>query len=71
MRQGCISLGDVKCNECHRTIPHAERYLAINEEDGVEVEEGKIARYCTECSLSKGYAHYKEDRGGRTLTFLP
>lgn len=71
MRRGCISLGDVQCDECHRTIPHSERYLTVNEEDGVEAEEGKITRYCTECSLSKGYAHYKEDRGSRTLTFLP
>ena len=71
MRRGCLSLGDVQCDECHRTIPHAERYLTINEEDGIEVEEGKITRYCIECSLSKGYAHYKEDRGERTLTFVP
>ena len=71
MRRGCISLGDIQCNECHHTIPYSERYLAIDEEDGVEVEEGKITRYCTECSLPKGYAHYKEDRGERTLTFFP
>ena len=71
MRQGCISLGDIQCDECHRTIPHSERYLAIDEEDGVEVEKGEIAHYCVECALKKGYAYYKEEKGERTLTFFP
>jgi len=72
MRQGCISLGDIRCDECHRTLPHSERYLAINEEDGVEVEEGgKTAHYCAECALQKGYAYYKEEKGDRILTFFP
>ncbi len=35
MRRGCISLGEVKCDECHRTLPHPERYLAIEVKDGV------------------------------------
>ncbi|MFC1861890.1 hypothetical protein ACFLT4_01480 [Chloroflexota bacterium] len=66
-----MSLGNIQCNECHRPIPHAERYLVIDEEKGVEAEEGKTAYYCVECALRKGYAYYKENKSERTLTFLP
>ena len=71
MRRGCMSLGEVQCDECHCVIPNSERYLAIDEENGVEVEDGKTAHYCVECALQKGYAHYKEEKGERTLTFFP
>ena len=71
MRRGCISLGEIQCDECHRTIQHSERYLALEEEDGVEVEKGEIAHYCVECALQKGYASYKEEKGERMLTFFP
>lgn len=71
MRRGCISLGKTQCDQCLRILPHSERFLAIDEEDGVEVEEGKIAHYCTECALQKGYAHYSEEKDGRILTFFP
>ncbi len=71
MRRGCISLGKVQCDGCHRIIPQSERYLAIDEEDGVEVEKGKTARYCVECALKKGYAHYKQEKDERILTFFP
>ncbi len=71
MRQGCISLGEIQCDGCHRIIPHSERYLAIDEENGVEVEKGEIAHYCIECALQKGYANYKEEKDERTLTFFP
>jgi len=71
MRRGCISLGGVKCDGCQRIIPYGERYLAIDEKDSVEVEEGATSRYCVECSLKKGYAHYKEEKGEQVLTFFP
>ena len=70
MRRGCISLGEVKCDECQRTIPYPERYLAINEKNGVEDEEGETARYCVECCLKKSYAHYKLEKGEQVLTFF-
>ena len=71
MRQGCISLGEIRCDDCHRIIPLAERYLAIDEEDGVEVEKGKTSRYCLNCCLKKGYARYKEEKKGEeVLTFF-
>jgi len=72
MRQGCISLGEVRCDECHRVISYLERYLVIDEEKGVEVEKGKTICYCLECCLEKGYAHYKKmEKEGNMLTFFP
>ena len=70
MRQGCISLGKVQCDNCQRLIPHSERYLAVDEEDGVEVEKGKTSYYCLDCCLAKGYAEYREEKGERVLTFF-
>lgn len=64
MRRGCISLGSVQCDQCHQIIPNAERYLVIEEGDVTQ-------RLCVSCSLEKGYAHYKEDKGERVLTFFP
>ena len=71
MNRGSLSLGEIQCDECHRTITHSERYLAISEEDSVGIEEDKMARYCVECALQKGYAYYKEEKGARILTFFP
>ncbi len=65
MRQGCISLGEVQCDDCHRIIPHSERYLIIEETEGV------ILRLCADCCLKKGYAGYKEEKKGeKVLTFF-
>ena len=71
MRQGCISLGMVQCDNCMIFIPHGERYLLIDEEDGTETEGGKSSCYCTNCSLEKDYAEYREEKGERVLTFFP
>jgi len=71
MRRGCISLGEVHCDDCHRSIPYPERYLVIDEEGGIEVEKGKTSRYCVDCCLKKGYAHYREEKGEQILTFFP
>jgi len=65
MRCGCISLGDVQCDECHRIIPYPERYLLIDEVEGV------ILHLCVDCCLNKGYAHYTEEKGQRVLTIFP
>ena len=55
-----------------KTVPHSERYLAIDEEDGVEVEEGGMTvYYCVECAFKKGFAFYKEEKDERILTFFP
>ncbi len=71
MRRGCISLGEVECNGCRRNIPYPERYLAVDEEKGVEVKKGQTVYYCVECALKKGYAHYREEKGEKILTFFP
>jgi hypothetical protein len=71
MRRGCISLGEIKCDGCHNVIPYPDRYLAVDEKDGVEDNEGETRRYCLDCCLKKGYAQYKEEKGERILTFFP
>ena len=70
MRHGCTAIDEIRCDGCGRIIRHLERYLAIDEKDGVEVEEGKLSRYCVDCCLKKNYAHYKEDKGEQILTFF-
>ena len=65
MHCGCVSLGDVKCDDCHRLIPYTERYLVVEEEDGVTL------RLCVDCCLKRGYAHYKVEKGEEVLTFFP
>jgi hypothetical protein len=64
MRRGCTSLGDIQCDECQRPIPYPERYLVT---DG---EGSKLSRVCVDCCLSKGYAHYTEEKGKQVLTFF-
>jgi len=71
LRQGCISLGKLQCDGCRNFIPHSARYLVVDEEDGAEVESGKKSYYCVACSLDKGYAKYREEKGERVLTFFP
>jgi len=70
MHRGCISLGEVQCDGCHRIIPYPEHYLSISEEAGAKGEEGKIVRYCVDCCLKKGYARYKIEKGESILTFF-
>ena len=71
MRRGCISPGNIECKECKKTVPHSERYLAVEEEKGVEaMEGGETVFYCTECAINKGYAVYKEEKDGRILSFF-
>jgi hypothetical protein len=70
MRRGCVSLGELKCDGCQNPIPYPDRYLAINEKDGKEDEEGVTRHYCLECCFKKGYARYKEEKGEKILTFF-
>jgi len=64
MRRGCISLGNIECDDCHCTIPHSERYLIIE-------EGGDEKCLCADCSLKKGYAYEKVEKGELVLTFFP
>jgi predicted Fe-S protein YdhL (DUF1289 family) len=65
MRCGCISLGDIHCDGCQRTIHYLGRYLAVEDE-----AEDIIKRFCVDCALSKGYAHYKQEKGEQSATFF-
>jgi len=71
MQRGCISLGDIQCDDCHQTIPYLGHYLATTEEVK-EGEEGNppTLRHCLDCCLTKGIAHYVSERGKQTLTFF-
>ena len=71
MRRGCISLGNIQCDDCHRSIAYLERYLVIDEKGGIEGEEGETSRYCADCCLKKGSACYRTDKGEQTLSFFP
>ncbi len=64
MRRGCISLGEVQCHDCQRTIPYGERYLIIEE------NEGAILRICVDCCLKQGYAGYKLEKRQQVLSFF-
>ncbi len=48
MRRGCISLGNIKCDGCHRSILYPERYLSLEE------EKGKSQTLCMDCCQAKG-----------------
>ena len=70
MRQGCMSLGQVMCNECNRIIPHSECYLVVNEKSSAEAEKPHTLRYCVECCLKRGYARHRMEKGEQILTFF-
>jgi len=71
MRRGCISLGEIQCTKCNRIVPYAERYLAIDEENGTGTKTGESAHYCVECAVQKGYATYTKGNSEQTLSFFP
>ena len=70
MRLGCIAIGEIRCDECGRMVKHPERYLTIYDEEGAEAEPGKSLRYCVDCCLNRGYAHYRTEKGEQILTFF-
>lgn len=70
MRRGCISLGDVKCDGCHKAIPPYDRYLVIQEVDDKEEDKGPTKYYCVSCATKRGYAAVKEEKGETMLTFF-
>lgn len=72
MRRGCISLGEITCISCGQPVPHSERYLALEEENGAEVEEGgTTVQYCMACAVEKGYAFYEDGKDEKILTVFP
>jgi hypothetical protein len=64
MRCGCISLGNVQCDECNRIIDYLEHYL-VTDEVG---DPGK--HLCLDCAGKRGYVHYRQEKGVRSVTFF-
>ncbi|MFC2022619.1 hypothetical protein ACFLTL_00435 [Chloroflexota bacterium] len=65
MRRGCISLGDVECDGCHHNVRYLERYLIVEEEEGVWL------RLCHDCAMNRDYVRYRQEKGERLVTFFP
>ena len=71
MRRGCISQGNIQCDNCGQIVPYAGRYMAVEEKDGVKNGDGgETKNYCVKCCLEKKYAEYREEKGERILTFF-
>lgn len=61
MRRGCISLGNIKCDKCHCTIPYPERYLFLEETKGVN------QTLCVECCEKMGLVKSRTGKGEESL----
>ena len=57
MRRGCISLGNINCDECHRSILYPERYLSLEE------PKGKFRTLCMNCAQGLGLVKPGSERG--------
>ncbi len=65
MRRGCIAVGKVECDGCHRPLEYGEHYLVVDVEG-----EGR-QRLCTRCCKKRGYVTHKTNKGKQVDTFLP
>ncbi len=63
MKRGCISLGNIKCDVCHRTILYPERYLSV------EIGKNKSETICIGCCLEKGLMKPESDKEGAEMVF--
>ena len=63
MRRGCISLGNIKCDNCNRSIPYPERYLSLEE------TKGKNTTLCMDCCQEKGMVKLESDKAGADMIF--
>ncbi|MFC1910151.1 hypothetical protein ACFLXC_02510 [Chloroflexota bacterium] len=61
MNRGCISLGEIKCDQCKRNVRYPERYLLV-------VEKNKKRHLCVPCSVKNGLA--RQMKGDKGVTFL-
>lgn len=62
MRRGCISLGNIKCDQCKRAILYPERYLSVE-------EEGKNKTMCMNCCKKKNLVKPENDKEGAEMLF--
>ena len=65
MRRGCIAMGKIECDGCHKSLNYGERYLIMDDDEGAK------QRLCVDCCLARGYASYITDKGKETITFAP
>jgi sulfur relay (sulfurtransferase) complex TusBCD TusD component (DsrE family) len=63
MRRGCISLGNIKCDQCHRNILYPERYLSL------EQAKGHNLALCLNCCEEKGLLKTESEKAGTELLF--
>lgn len=63
MIRGCIVIGELECDGCHRVMEHGEQYLLMEEDK-------KKTHLCTQCALDRGYARYVKEKGEKVLTFF-
>jgi hypothetical protein len=63
VRRGCISLGNITCDECHRTILYPERYLSL------EIAKGKSKTMCMDCCAEKGLVKPESDKEDAEMIF--
>ena len=63
MNRGCIAIGQMNCDECHRIIEDGEQYL-------LKEEEAKREHFCVECSLKNKYAKHFVENNEKQITFF-
>jgi hypothetical protein len=63
VRRGCISLGNIKCDKCNRTIPYPERYLTLEE------SKDKRLTLCMECCRENGMVKAESTKEGAEILF--
>ncbi len=65
MNRGCVAVGEIQCDNCHRFIEAGQRYLVVDK------EKGGTFHYCVECSVARGDAAYVKEKGEEVLSFFP
>lgn len=63
MRRGCISLGNIKCDKCHRIILYPERYLFL------EGAKGKTQSLCMDCCKDDGMIRVGSEKENSEILF--
>ncbi|HSW58120.1 MAG TPA: hypothetical protein VLH15_06940 [Dehalococcoidales bacterium] len=63
MKRGCISLGNINCDECHRNIPYPERYLSI------EIDKLTNQTLCLNCCIDKNLTRKESEKPGAEILF--
>jgi hypothetical protein len=63
MRRGCISLGNIKCDGCHRIILYPERYLYLEE------GKNKHQTLCMDCCQAKGLVKAGSEKDDAEVLF--